>query len=216
MLLVAAVLGRSFHLAALAQLHGLSWGEAASELAPAVGAGLVDEQAARVGQYSFRHALIRETLYEDLSAMERMELHARAGEVLEALYRTDLSSHLEELAHHFLLGSRAGDLNKAASYAVRAARQSTDRLAYEEAARHFQVALELQELGVAADPHERCELWLSLGRRGGAPVHAPTPERASPERAKSPVVRVPRSRSRVPPWATGGWSCLPASPTGRW
>ena len=163
LLLVAAVLGRSFHLAALAQLHGLSWGEAASELAPAVGAGLVDEQAARVGQYSFRHALIRETLYEDLSAMERMELHARAGEVLEALYRTDLSSHLEELAHHFLLGSRAGDLNKAASYAVRAARQSTDRLAYEEAARHFQVALELQELGVAADPHERCELWLSLG-----------------------------------------------------
>jgi DNA-binding CsgD family transcriptional regulator len=163
LLLVATVLGRSFHLAALAQLHGLSWGDAASELAPAVGAGLVDEQASRVGQYSFRHALIRETLYEDLSAMERMELHAHAAEVLETLYRTDLPSHLEELAHHFLLGSRAGDLQKAASYAVRAARQSMDRLAYEEAARHFQVALEVQQLGLAADPHERCELWLSLG-----------------------------------------------------
>jgi ATP/maltotriose-dependent transcriptional regulator MalT len=175
LLLVAAVLGRSFHLAALAQTDGLSWGEAASELAPAVGAGLVDEQAARVGQYRFRHALIRETLYEELSAVERMELHARAGEVLEALYRTDLSSHLEELAHHFFLASGAGDLEKAASYAVRAARQSTDRLAYEEAARHFQVALEVQQLGVAADPHERCELWLSLGEawwRAGARAKA--------------------------------------------
>ena len=49
LLLVATVLGRSFHLAALAQLHGLSWGDAASELAPAVGAGLLDEQASRVG-----------------------------------------------------------------------------------------------------------------------------------------------------------------------
>jgi DNA-binding CsgD family transcriptional regulator len=73
------------------------------------------------------------------------------------------------------LASGAGDLEKAASYAVRAARQSTDRLAYEEAARHFQVALEVQQLGVAADPHERCELWLSLGEawwRAGARAKA--------------------------------------------
>jgi DNA-binding CsgD family transcriptional regulator/tetratricopeptide (TPR) repeat protein len=163
LLLVASVLGRSFRLAALAQTRGLSWGDAVSGLAPAVGTGLLGEQASRIGQYSFRHALIRETLYEDLPAIERITLHARAGAVLETLYRTDPESHLEELAHHFYLSSPAGDPEKAASYAERAARQSMDRLAYEEAARHFQIALEVWQLGPAADPHEYCELLLSLG-----------------------------------------------------
>ena len=43
--------------------------------------------ASTVGQYSFVHALIRETLYDEISTARRVRLHRRIGETLESFTR---------------------------------------------------------------------------------------------------------------------------------
>ena len=49
------------------------------------GAGIVEAPGA-IGRYSFAHALIRETLYEELSALRRVRLHQQIATVLEHRY----------------------------------------------------------------------------------------------------------------------------------
>ena len=52
-------------------------------------------------RYQFTHALIQETLVEELSLTRRVKLHTRIAEMLEELYADDIESHATELAHHF-------------------------------------------------------------------------------------------------------------------
>src|SRR5690242_13033741 len=91
-----------------------------------------------------------------------MRLHRQIGLALEAHYRHDLASHLAELAHHFVRAAPAGDVTRAASYAQRAGRQAMALLAFEDAAAHFEQALQVLDLQDAPDDALRCDLWLML------------------------------------------------------
>ena len=89
---------------------------------------------------------------------------------LEDLYCADLDPHLAELAHHSFEAALGGDPDKAIEYARRAGDQAAAALAYEEAARLYQMGLEALELNAPADEATRCELLLTLGdaeTRGG-------------------------------------------------
>src|SRR5436190_17433945 len=113
----------------------------------------------------FAHALIRDTLYDELTLARRLQLHRRAGEALEAMYAADVESHLAALAHHFFAAAAAGCEEQAIRYARRAGDRAASQLAHEEAARLYEMALTLVGRGVA-----RCELYLALGEaraRGG-------------------------------------------------
>jgi predicted ATPase len=110
----------------------------ADALARAASAGLVTRVPAERERHSFAHALVRETLYEDLSPAERRRLHGEVGRALEDLRKADLEPHLAELASHFELAGSAGDVDKAIDYAARAARRAMRLHAYEEAAGHFE------------------------------------------------------------------------------
>ena len=52
-------------------------------------------------RYQFTHALIQETLTEELTLTRRVRLHARIAETLEVLYADNVEAHAAELAHHF-------------------------------------------------------------------------------------------------------------------
>src|SRR4030095_15778935 len=83
--------------------------------------------------------------------------------------------HLSELAHHFVAAAPAGDVEKAIDYARRAGARAASLLAYEEAVRLFQTALDTLELQKPADERTRCELLLELGdaqARAGAGPHS--------------------------------------------
>ena len=121
------------------------------------------EAPAGVGRYRFAHALIRETLYEQVSGQDRARLHRQAGQALEALYGADVEPHLAELAAHFSHAAVGGDAEPAIVYATRAGEQAGRLLAYEEAARHYRMALAALELGPPADHQRRAALLLSLG-----------------------------------------------------
>src|SRR3989475_139135 len=160
-LTLASVVGREFGLGALQRACGLGADALLEVLGPALGREIL----VRDRRYRFAHALIRETIYEELGAAERARLHGRIGEALEALHQMDPTPHLATLAHHFLEAVPAGGAEKAITYSTRAARYAEASLAYEDAAVLFERALEVLAEAHPADARERCELLLA---RGGA------------------------------------------------
>ncbi|MBI3304302.1 MAG: AAA family ATPase, partial [Deltaproteobacteria bacterium] len=166
LLAVAAVIGREFALDLLVRVSEESTGSDATPLLglldEALAARMLGEAGGGVARYRFAHALIRETLYEDLSLTDRIRLHQRIGETLEALRATNLDPHLTELADHFFKAAPGGTVDKAITYAVKAGERATALLAYEEAVAHYQRALQALELK-APDARQRCELLLDLG-----------------------------------------------------
>lgn len=139
---LAAVFGDQTDLAAL-QLAG--------EVAPAV---LLD--TARAGAAAgvlaggdptrlvFRHALLRDVLYEDLPPARRRALHLAAGRAIAQRHAADLGPQLAALAHHFR--EAAGDAATVASaldFTVQTARRAAALCADEEAIVAYRQALAL-------------------------------------------------------------------------
>ena len=145
-------------------------------------ASLLDacDEAARAGVllrdatgYQFAHGLYRDTVYAEIPAARRAALH---GGVAAALERRQPGAEgpPAQLAHHFALAALGDDSlrEKAIAYSVRAGDLAASDLAYEEAVRHLERALDFA--GEIA-PAERGELLLGLGRaryRAGDPAAA--------------------------------------------
>ena len=159
-LTVASVIGREFNIDELHPLCDAPESQLLQVLDEAVAAKLIVE-AATPGQYSFVHALIRDTLSSELSTMRRVRLHRRIGEALEKLHCKNLDAHVTELAYHFLEAAASGDPDKAIGYSVRAAVRANNLIAYEESADHYEGAL--SALALKDEPDEQCRCNLLLG-----------------------------------------------------
>jgi hypothetical protein len=159
----AAVAGREFDLTLLEGGTDTARGTLLDVLGPALEIEVITGVAGRPGRYRFSHALVRDTIYEELPPVARAELHRRFGELLEERHQGSLDDSLAEVAHHFFQASAEGGEEKAIDYAERAGREALRSLAYEEAALQFERALHLTELAATADPARSCELLLSLG-----------------------------------------------------
>ena len=91
---MASVVGRRFDEAALGALA--TWeGEARGHLEPALEAGIIGEVEARPQVYEFTHALIRETLYDEIAAHEKTRLHHRLAAAIESSAGADLDGREE-------------------------------------------------------------------------------------------------------------------------
>jgi DNA-binding SARP family transcriptional activator len=163
----ASVLGREFDLDALAGVSGLGRGAILELLDEGVEARVVSDVPGAIGRMRFAHALIRDASYHRLSRSRRVQLHRQVGEALEALYSSDLHAHLAELAHHFFESAAGGDGEKAVDYARRAGARAVGVLAYEEAVRLYEMALEALGPVAAATARLRCELLLALADAQG-------------------------------------------------
>ncbi len=167
---LAAVMGMSFPVAAVALAGGLVREEVAAILDRAV-AGRLLTGIDGGGRLSFSHALIRQTLHDELGTVVRAHLHELVAQTLEK-HRAELRPHPAELSHHFYEARHSLGAQPALSYAREAADSAAASLAWEDAALHLERALELEGLPDAGDPDERCELLLSLGEmrlRAGHP-----------------------------------------------
>jgi DNA-binding SARP family transcriptional activator len=172
-LTLASVLGREFELGALEQLAESCGDDLLDVLDEAFAERVLAAVPGAPGRLRFAHALIRETLYDQLTTPRRVQLHRRAGKALEALYAEDPDPHLAELAYHFFEAAPGGDREKALDYTTRAGKRAVALLAYEEGARFFDLALQALDLGQRVEPETRCGLLLSLGdalaRAGNTP-----------------------------------------------
>jgi DNA-binding SARP family transcriptional activator len=148
----AVAAGREFDSAVVAHAAGLSDEAALDALDELVAAGLVlplDEQ-----RLAFDHSLTMEVAYKEVGEARHRLVHRRVGEALEALHREALDEVAGQIAMHYL-ESRA--VERAAPYALRAARRAVGLAAWTEAIGFFRQALDGMHNG------ERGAVLLELG-----------------------------------------------------
>ena len=109
--------------------------------------------------YQFTHALVRETVEEAVSPLQRARLHIRIAEALEQVHEADDRPALAELAGTTAPAPPSGRRPRPSCTAAAPATQARRSAAYDEAGRHLSSALPHT---VAASP-ERVELLLELG-----------------------------------------------------
>jgi class 3 adenylate cyclase/tetratricopeptide (TPR) repeat protein len=140
---VAAVIGREFD-AALIEAAGGPAGEALLDaLDEAAGVRLIAPAPGTFGRFAFAHALVRQTLYEELGTTRRVRLHWRIGEALEKRHGAAPEEQLSAIAHHLCEGALAGDARRAVEVTLRAAERAVALAALEEA-----IALAARALGI--------------------------------------------------------------------
>ena len=133
---------------------------AASGLAPtALDEGLrqaveMNVLVAGEGHYAFRHALLGEAVYDDLLPGERVRLHAAYADALHAGRARGTAA---ELARHARM---AMDLDTALSASIQAGREARAVGGPDEAAQHYQQALEL-----LADPRRGTDVDFDISKR---------------------------------------------------
>lgn len=171
------MIGRDFTLEQLERLvDDLSQDRLLEVLEEALAARVIEELPHAVGRYQFTHALIRETLADELSSTRRARLHARIAEVLEELYGLQAEAHAAELAHHFAEAEAALGAEKLVRYSQIAGEAALAARAHEEALVHFERALAAKE-GQLLDA-ETAELLFGLGRAQLATAQTNELERA--------------------------------------
>ena len=190
LLRLASVMGRTFDVETLARVTDTAHAQLVQTLDRAVAAQIITPILPAAGQYRFAHMLVRDTLYADLPTEQRLRWHRQIGEALEARWGCqEALGHgpppdamsvagtdpiLAVLAWHFFeaMGSN-NEGAKALRYAVQAGVHATAMLAHEEAALHYQRALQSLTYTQPGDTAQRCELLLALGsaqmKAGDAP-----------------------------------------------
>jgi len=164
-LATAAALGPGIDPALVAAVLGVPAGAVAGLCDQATAIGLLRPGQDTGEVYRFGHALIRETLYAELTPQARAQVHGRIAAVLEdAVLAGTGGRSSAELAYHFLRAAPADGqaAGRAVHYSRLAGQDALTALAWEEAAGHFRRALDVQQRAAQAAPASRCELLLSL------------------------------------------------------
>jgi class 3 adenylate cyclase/tetratricopeptide (TPR) repeat protein len=174
---VAAVIGRDFDLDLLAGATKGSEDDLLDILDAAAAAALVRELTDTAGHYTFAHALIQHTLYEDLGLTRRARAHRQVAEALEDLCGDRPEARVGELARHWFNATQPIDLVKAVNYSRQAADAALAALAPADALRYYAQALDLSAQIDDPDPTLGLDLAIGLGiaqRQTGDPAFRDT------------------------------------------
>jgi DNA-binding winged helix-turn-helix (wHTH) protein/tetratricopeptide (TPR) repeat protein len=161
---IASIVGREFGATLLEAVADLHDDQLLDALEEAARAQLIRESLEVNGRFEFMHALIRETLYSELSSPRRVRLHRLIADAIERLSQSKPNPPLAELAYHFSQAASADVVDKAIDYAVRAGDRAADALAHEEAARLFDIALHSLEFTPEGSDTERLRVDLHKRR----------------------------------------------------
>jgi DNA-binding SARP family transcriptional activator len=91
-------------------------------------------------EYSFKHVLTQETVYQNILQRRRKVIHQQVAEAIEALYQDSLDEYYEQLAYHYDGG---GQVEKAVEYLHKAGEKAKRSYANEAAIAHLTRGLEL-------------------------------------------------------------------------
>ena len=140
LLQMAAVLGREFEFTLLSQLTGWQDGQVIEAVEEALRASILSDRGSSwVASYAFRHALVREALYADISQPRRQSLHMRAVAAIEAAGPPDAEG-VAATAVHLRLAGPLADQAKVISVSIRASDAAAAVYAWDEAVAHLRAA----------------------------------------------------------------------------
>ena len=151
---VGALLGKEFD---LDLVRHLALREVPLPRGPALLAALEEATRARflveaesgATRFAFVHDLVRETLIQEIGAVERIAIHASIAETIERL-PSGPTGRVEELAHHYYEVALAGEaVDRAIRYLVSSAEAAAARTALESAVEYYRKAWSLAEVALA-------------------------------------------------------------------
>jgi tetratricopeptide (TPR) repeat protein len=142
LLSVASAFGGSFHLEVAARVAGLDEAAALEAVDAALRAQLVRPAGATSG-YDFTHALIRETLYSQLSPSRQVRLHRQLAEAMEQTYGDRVVEHAAAVAQQYHRSTHLPGAERGVPYAIAAADRAEAMYAHDEVVRLLRIAVEL-------------------------------------------------------------------------
>ncbi len=156
---IAATLGNEFDPGIVTQ----TLGENAQDdwIDESVRHGFVQGAASSPSLLSFSHALVRDSLYLEVSRSDRKTLHKQIVTTLENSRNRMTSNLVDLLAHHSYAAGDRYDPLKTFNFLVTAGQAALNSLAHDRAVTHFQHALEVHD--PTNQEHSRCDILLQLG-----------------------------------------------------
>lgn len=159
---LAAVIGRTFYDRVLRAVAGGD-GDLDRILKELRELDLIEESSgAREREYAFKHAVIRDVVYESILLSRRAELHGRVGTCIESLFAGRLEEVYSLLAYHF---AQAKDGERALDYLLKAGDLAAAMASDTEALAHYRLANDefLRGFGASWQPVERARLERKMG-----------------------------------------------------
>lgn len=142
----AAVVGRLFWDDAVAELSPVRRADLSAALESIRSRELIFRHErsafARTQEYVFKHALLRDVVYETVLIKYRAEFHRRVARWLEVNAGERIGEYLGLIAEHF---AQAGEYDRAAEYEYRAGEQALRTSAFHAARTAFERGLALRE-----------------------------------------------------------------------
>jgi class 3 adenylate cyclase/tetratricopeptide (TPR) repeat protein len=112
--------------------------------------------------YNFTHALIRHTLYGELSPSRQVRLHRQIAEAMERVYGDRAKDHAAELAFQYHRSAAVSGADRGVPHALAAADQAEATAAWDEQVAFLRMALELLPEGDARHPRLLARLGIAL------------------------------------------------------
>ena len=172
LLSAAAVMGLSFDALLLVDVGAADASSFLDLLDEAVAAGVVVERVEGLQiAHEFVHALTRDALYEEMSALRRARMHQQIAIALERR-----GAPAEVLAHHFRAAAAVGEAARAVQYTLAAADAALATFANEQALDGYRQAAALLGALPASTPEQRIDVDTRIGeclRRLGHPDYLP-------------------------------------------
>ncbi|XUL92756.1 BTAD domain-containing putative transcriptional regulator [Streptomyces galilaeus] len=152
------------------------------------------------GRVRFVHALVRDTVYTDLSGVRRARLHARIAQAL----RRHRPHELAALAHHFAHSGSTAHAPLAVDYALRAAEAAERRYAHDVAVDLIQQAIETRT--AANGPAQLEDTVGLLVRLLGAQIRAGSTDAARRTRQRAVELAEQADRGDLVAAVYGAWT----------
>ena len=142
---VAAVIGRRFLAVPLASIIGASENDVAQRLSRLAVADLIYVDGGS-DDYVFKHALLREALYDTLLSAQRADLHLKVAQDIERRSANRIAEVAEVLAYHYSLANAP---DRALHYLCLCGQKCLDLYSLEEAEQYFRLALQTYDATTA-------------------------------------------------------------------
>ena len=113
------------------------------------------------GEFSFKHVLTQEAVYQTLLRPQREDYHARIAQAIETLSAERLEEVYEVLAHHYV---RSGQKDKAVAYLALANQKAAKVNAMTEAKQYFASAMALLDTLPDTEEYQRRRLELLVSQ----------------------------------------------------
>ena len=169
-LTTASIIGREFDFRLLNILNGeIFEQQLLQSVEEAVSFHLIEEVPGRMDRYQFVHALVQQTLTEEVTTSRNVRLHARIAEALEQLYAADIEAQAAELAYHYSEAEAVLGTERLGHFSRIAGERALAAYAFDEALVFLSRALEVREgetgphLAERATDEDTAAILLALG-----------------------------------------------------